>query len=401
MTTEAGAQAPPRPPFWRDLRVLRVLGQAAVLALVIALFAFMWSNLQANADAGRIPPPTDLSYLDQPFNQSIPGSDFRPTQSRLDALVVGFVRTVQIAVIGIILCTILGVLLGIARLSTNWLASRFALLYVEVFRNTPPLVVIIFIYTGLFLNSGLLPGRGDETFEIPGLLTADLGSGIAVPWIAIDGGVLPVLAVLLVAAIAWWLVARWRQGVQDRTGAPSRKGLWGAGAFLLVAIVGWLALGGPVTGSTPELTESGRPQGGYLLRPEYAALLLGLVLYTASHVAEITRAAIQAVPKGQTEASQALGLNPAQRLQRIILPQAMRIAIPPLANQYLNLMKNSSLAVAIAYVELTKLTRDMVNNGAPAFQAFLMLALIYLVISLAISLVTNLINSRLAVPGQS
>lgn len=399
MTTEAGAPAP-RTPLWRDLRVLRILGQAIVAVLVIAVLVFMWSNLQANADDGRVPPPTDLSYLNQPSNQSIPGSDFRPTQSRQDALVVGFQRTVQIAIIGIIATTVLGILLGIARLSTNWLTNRFALLYVEIFRNTPPLVVIVFIYTGLFLNSGLLPRRGEEAFEIPGLLTADVRNGIAVPWIAYDISGWLLIGLVALAGVVWWAVRRWRLRNQDRTGVPARDLAWGLGAALATLVVAWIALGGPVTITTPDLNEADRSFGGFLLRPEYAALLLGLVLYTASHVAEITRAAIQAVPRGQTEAASALGLNASQRLRKIVLPQALRIAVPPMGNQYLNLMKNSSLAVAIAYVELTKLTTDLVANGAPAFQSFILLSLIYLAISLGISLLTNLVNARLAVPGR-
>jgi general L-amino acid transport system permease protein len=176
--------------------------------------------------------------------------------------------------------------------------------------------------------------------------------------------------------------------------------LSGLVVFLAMAIVGWLALGGPTELSAPSVAENGRVTGGNKLTPEYAALLIGLVLYTASHVAEITRASIQAVARGQDEAAKALGLTAGQRLRKVILPQALRVAIPPLSNQYLNLTKNSSLAVAIAYVEMTRVTSDLVANGAPAFQAFLLLAFLYLLISLATALITNFINGRLAIPGR-
>ncbi len=396
--TAAQAPARARPPLWRDVRVLRVVGQAAALVVVGMLLAWLWSNLQNNVDSLGIPAPTDFSYLNQPVGQSIAGSDLRPTQSRLDALQVGLVRTIQIAIVGIILTTILGVLLGIARLSQNWLVATFARIYVELFRNTPPLVVIIFIYLGMFINGGFLPRVGDAV-EIPNLLAADI-RGISVLWVSFTDSPWPYLLVLVGAIAVGWGVVRWRNHVQDAQGKPTYPMLSGLVVFLAMAIVGWLALGGPTELSAPSVAENGRVTGGNKLTPEYAALLIGLVLYTASHVAEITRASIQAVARGQDEAAKALGLSAGQRLRKVILPQALRVAIPPLSNQYLNLTKNSSLAVAIAYVEMTRVTSDLVANGAPAFQAFLLLAFLYLLISLATALITNFINGRLAIPGR-
>jgi general L-amino acid transport system permease protein len=396
--TVGPAPAPARPPLWRDIRVLRIVGQAVALLLVGAFLAWLWNNLQTNVDDLGIPAPTDFSYLDQPVGQSIAGSDLRPTQSRLDALQVGLVRTIQIAIVGIILTTILGVLLGIARLSQNWLVATFARLYVELFRNTPPLVVIIFIYLGMFINGGFLPRVGDA-IEIPNLLAADI-RGISVLWVSFVDSPWPYVLVLAGGIAVAYGVAKWRSRVQDERGKPTYPGLSGFVVFLAIAIVGWLALGGPVELTGPSVADDGSITGGYKLTPEYAALLIGLVLYTASHVAEITRASIQAVARGQDEAAKALGLTAGQRLRKVILPQALRVAIPPLSNQYLNLTKNSSLAVAIAYVEMTRVTSDLVANGAPAFQAFLLLAFLYLLISLATALITNFLNARLAIPGR-
>lgn len=391
MTSDAASQAPP---LWRNLRVLRIVGQAAVLLLVGLLFAWLWNNLLINTQQQNLPPPTDFGYLDQPIGQSIAGSDLRPTESRLDALLVGVGRTVQIAVIGIVMTTVLGVLIGMARLSRNWLVSQVARLYVELFRNTPPLVVIIFVYTGIFLNGGL--PEAASPIEIPKLLVADV-RGISVPWLTLSGSGVAVGAAVVLALAVALLVHRLQRLRGERTGHTTAPVWSGVGAFAVVGLVAWLLLGRPVGLTVPEFS-GGELSGGAILRPEYAALLLGLVLYTASHVAEITRASIQAVPRGQTEASAALGLSAAQRMRRVILPQALRVSIPPMANQYLNLTKNSSLAVAVAYVEMTKVTRDIVANGAPAFQGFLLLAMIYLAISLTIAALTNLVNARLAIP---
>ena len=388
--------APTKPPLWRDIRILRVAGQAAVLLLLGLLLAWLWNNLLVNTSRQGLPSPTDFGYLEQPIGQSIANSDLRATQSRFDALVVGVTRTIQIAVIGIILTTILGILLGIARLSKNWLVATFARFYVELFRNSPPLVVILFVYLGVFLNGGL--PQATSSFEIPNLLVADV-RGISLLWVAFPDGKFPYLFVLLGGVVVGWLIHRWRAAVQERTGKPSWPWLWAFAGFLLVSAIGWLILGGPMELSAPAVSGAD-VSGGTNLRPEYAALLIGLVLYTASHVAEITRASIQAVARGQDEAAAALGLSASQRLRRVILPQALRVSIPPMANQYLNLTKNSFLAVAVAYVEATKITRDIVSNGAPAFQGFLLLALIYLAISLGIAAVTNFINSRLAIPGR-
>jgi general L-amino acid transport system permease protein len=258
--------------------------------------------------------------------------------------------------------------------------------------------VIIFIYLGMFINGGFLPPQG-EAFEIPNLLAMDI-RGISVLWVAFTGSPWSYLLILALGVGLGWFVSRWRGRTQDATGKPTHPFLSGFVVFLAVAIVGWLALGGPIEFTAPSVGADGRITGGNKLTPEYAALLVGLVLYTASHVAEITRGSIQAVARGQDEAAKALGLTPGQRLRKVILPQALRVAIPPLSNQYLNLTKNSSLAVAIAYVEMTRVTSDLVANGAPAFQAFLLLAFLYLLISLATALITNAINSRLAIPGR-
>lgn len=348
----------------------------------------MAGNVRANARATNIPLTYD--YLDQPAGFPVAGSSFRQTQSMWDALMVGLGNTVRVSLAGIVAATVLGTLIGIGRLSTNWLVSKAAQAYVELIRNIPLLVIIVFTYLAVFLQ---LPRIEDAT-TVDGLLVLSVRA-VAVPWVRTHGDGLAVLALLLVAAVAAYGVARWRHAVEDRTGQPAFAGLGATGTFALVAVAGLVALGGPLDVTAPRLEER-RVVGGITMGIEYAALLSALVLYTASHIAEIVRGSIQSVPKGQTEAATALALSPGQRMRRVILPQAMRVATPALGNQYLNLTKNSSLAVAISYFELTKITQVSIASRAPAVPSYALLLLIYLVLSLAISAVTNVVNRRLA-----
>jgi general L-amino acid transport system permease protein len=199
---------------------------------------------------------------------------------------------------------------------------------------------------------------------------------------------------VVVALVGGLVVARYRQSYADRSGRPARSGLWGVLVAAIVLVGAWLVLGLGVT--TPEL-EGNRVFGGITMTPAYFASLLALVAYTASHIAEIVRGSIQAVPRGQGEAADALALSGFQRLWYVVLPQALRIGVPPMGNQYLNLAKNSSLAAIIAFPELTKVTSLTVASGSPPVPAYILLLVIYLVISLLISLVVNLANRRLAI----
>lgn len=385
MTTTATAA---RPPLWRDVRILRIIGQAAVVAVVVALGLWLWNNVQTNASTTGI--PLTLDYLDQPSDITIPGNDLRPTQSVRDAIVAGFWNTIRVSLAGVVLATLIGILIGIARLSSNWLLSRLAKVYVEIFRNVPLLAIIVFSYIAVFLR---LP-RLEEATTAGGFLIISI-RGVAVPWYRIEGSPAAVWAGVAVAVLAAWAVARWRQRVHETTGKPAYR--WSAAflAFAVVIAIGQVLLGSPVSLSGPAV-DGRQIAGGITMLPEYAALLAALVVYTASHIAEIVRGSIQAVPKGQVEAASALALSPSQRMRLVVLPQAMRIAVPAIGNQYLNLTKNSSLAVAISYFELTKVTSVSIGNRAPAVPSFAVLLAIYLVLSLAISAVVNIANRRLA-----
>jgi general L-amino acid transport system permease protein len=372
--------------------VLRWAFQAAFLFAVVVVLLYLYENVTDNLR--RLGITTDFRYLRQPAGFAIPDSDFRSSQTLFDAVLVGVQNTAKVSFLGIVLASILGVVVGVARLSTNWLVRRAAAAYVETFRNIPVLIIILFWYLGVVLR---LPPIG-RAFEVLDLVVVS-NRGFVVPWFDRVGGAGIFLLFVLLGVLAATAVGVWRGRRFDRTGESPRLFLWSGGALLLALTVGYFAAGRPWVLETPERGELAT-SGGFRLSPEYAALLIGLTLYTASHIAEIVRGAILAVPRGQTEAANALGLSGFQRLRNVVLPQAFRIAIPPVSNQYLNLVKNSSLGVAISYYEVTKITRVSIAQAAPAVQAVLLLMAAYLVFSLAIAAVTNLVNRRLALRGR-
>jgi general L-amino acid transport system permease protein len=378
-TTRAGS----RPPFYRNVRVLSWLFQLAVFAVVAAIVYWLFGNYRENTASSGI--PTSFRFLDNPTTFDIPGADFNPNSPVRSAFVVGILNTLRVSVVGIILATVLGILIGIGRLSKNWVVSKLSTVYVEVIRNLPLLVIMTFTFLGLILQ--VMPTI-QEAWVLSWLVVSN--RGIGVPWFQNASG-LSLLGILAIAVVGWWLLARWRQSVSDRTGAPSHAGLIGGIFFLVTLLVGWLILGAELT---LPFVDGRQIAGGIRVDPSFFAVLVALVMYTASHIAEIVRGSIQAVPKGQGEAASALALSGFQRMWNVILPQAMRIAIPPLGNQYLNLIKNSSLGAGFAYFELTNVTQVTVGNGSPAVPAFALALVFYVIISLVTSGLVNLANSR-------
>jgi general L-amino acid transport system permease protein len=367
------------------VRVRRWAFQLGVLAAVVAIVAVLVDNVRDNS--AQLGIPTGYGYLDNPAQFPIPDSDFRQTQPVRDALVEGLANTLRVSVLGIVLATVVGTLLGVARLSGNWLVRTAAALYVETIRNIPLLLIVIFSYLSLALTS--FP-RIDRAWEPLGLAVVS-NRGVVLPWFAGRGVVAFGGAVL--AVLAAWAVVRWRRAVSERTGAAARSVAWAAPAVLVLALLTWFVADGGL--SQPE-REGSIVTGGHRFSPEYFAILFALVLYTASHIAEIVRGSIQAVPRGQNEAAQALALSAPQRLRFVVLPQAFRIAVPPLGNQYLNLTKNSTLGAVVSYYELAQVTSISVGNGAPAVPSYLLTLVIFLVVSLVLSGIVNLVNRRLA-----
>ncbi len=372
-----------RPPLWRDVRVLRVAFQVAVLAAVVGLVAYLYDNLRANDVE------LDFDFLDQQSGFPIAYTDHGPSDTVLEAIVTGLRNTLIVAVVGIILTLIFGTLLGIARLSDNWIVRRSAGAYVEVLRNVPPLLVIIFVNT---VALATLPPI-QEADEYGGLLVVSVAEfGIVAP--RADGNLGAYVVLLAVAVVIAVGLGRWRARVEERTGAPARRWLWSGGVLVVAIVGGYVALSAPIVLSHPEV-EGLSISGGARMGLPFVATLIGLVLYTSSHVAEIVRGSILAVPKGQTEAAGAIGLSPGQRLRHVVLPQAFRIAIPPIINQCLNLTKNTSLGVAVAFAEMMGVATTVIGNGQPAIPTILVVMGFYLVVSLVISLFANVVNHRL------
>jgi general L-amino acid transport system permease protein len=379
------APAAARPPFWRDVRLLRWFFQIAIVLVVVAILGWLYSNYRRNVERTNI--PTDFDFLDRPANFEIPGNPMSSTAPVRNALVEGLLNTMRVAVAGLVLATVLGTLIGIGRLSQNAVVRAICKVYVEVIRNLPLLVILLFANLGIVLQ--VLP-RIERAWEPLGVAVLS-NRGLAVPWFEGSGwGLVLALVVGLVAARA---VVAWRRSVADRTGAAARSGLWALLVLLAILAGTWLLFGYHVT--LPDV--AGRvTAGGMRLDPSFFALLFALTIYTASHIAEIVRGSIQAVHRGQDEAAQALALSGFQRMWFVVLPQAFRIALPPIGNQYLNLIKNSSLGAAISYFELTNVTQISVANSSPPVPAFTLTLLVYLAISLVVSAAVNVWNRRMA-----
>ncbi len=358
----------------------------ATAAVFIVLYV-LWFNVTNNMRARGV--RTDFDFLDQPFGVRIAGSDLSPSAPVRSALLNGIRNTFALAIVGLPLLTILGIIVGVGRLSTNWLVAKISTAYVEVLRNLPPLLVVILAFQAVILR--LPPARNPVTpfgwfvisnleFHVPGLRAGENHG----PFVVV------LVAASLLGAFLWW----WRTRVHERTGVPHHRWLWSLGAVLLVGGSAYLILGRPLTITLPIL--SGRVvDGGYRGLGAYFAVMGALVFYTSSHVAEIVRGSILAVPKGQSEAASALALSGFQRLRFVVLPQALRIALPPIINQYLNYVKNTSLAIAVGFAEVTLIAFQAIGNGQPAPQVVLLLMGSYLVFSLVISLLVNLYNRRL------
>ncbi len=359
--------------------------QLIVVGLVVAVVIWLYGNYIENTAEQNI--PTDLGFLDNPANFQITGNELSANAPVRDALYQGVLNTLRISVAGIVAATILGTLVGIARLSRNWIVSKLATVFVEAVRNVP---LALFVIAGLLVVVlGVFPTIQDA-WNLAGLAIIS-NRGVAVPWFI--GAGLGLLVLGAIGAIAAWLVARWRSSVSDRTGALPRSGLWGGAAFLVVFVIGWVALGYEWT--LPRL-EGRQTIGGMRIDPSFFALFFALVIYTASHIAEIVRGSIQAVPKGQGEAADAVALSGFQRMWYVILPQAFRIGIPPIGNQYLNLIKNSSLGAAIGYYDLTLVAQTTVGNGSPAVPVFALTMVLYICLSLITSVIVNIANRRSA-----
>lgn len=372
-------------------RVRGVLFQIALVASLLLLAHEIVGNVVANLKSQNIASGFDFLGRTAGFEISQRLIDYTATDSYGRAFLVGLLNTLLVAAIGIVLATLLGFTVGIARLSSNWLVSRLALAFVEIVRNMPPLLTLFLVYFAVLKG---LPGpRQSIVLPFSSYLNV---RGLYVPapvWLE-GSWTLPVG--LLAGIVAAALVGRWANARRLATGQDFPVVAVAAGLVLGLPLVLFVLAGVPVRFDHPEL-KGFNFTGGIALQPEFVALLAGLTIYTAAFIAEIVRAGIAGVPKGQKEAAAALGLRPGQAMRLVVLPQAMRIVIPPLTNQYLNLTKNSSLAVAIGYPDLVSVFAGTVlNNTNQAIECIVVTMAVYLVLSVATSLAMNAFNARMA-----
>jgi general L-amino acid transport system permease protein len=314
------------------------------------------------------------------------------------ALFVGLLNTLLVAGIGIVLATLLGFIVGVARLSSNWLVSRVAATYVEVLRNVPLLLQLFFWYFAVLRS---VPGMR-EKWSFLGIFHLNIG-GLHVPKLILGETAWMIFAAIPVAIALMIFVAKWGHERQSRTGIRPPIGLINTAVLIGLPVIAFFIAGRPLHISMPVFTETGpllrrgfQTDSGMTIIPEFLGLLLALSLYTAAYIAEVVRSGIQAVTRGQTEAAASLGLRPRQTLRLVVLPQAMRIIIPPLTNQYLNLTKNSSLAVAIAYPDLVAVGGTVLNQTGQAVEVVSIWMIFYLGLSFLTSAVMGYFNKRVA-----
>ncbi|ENN86992.1 general L-amino acid ABC transporter, permease protein [Rhizobium freirei PRF 81] len=371
-------------------KVRGVFYQAVTIIVLVSVGAVIFYNTARNLrDLNR---SFGFGFLEgrAGFNLGQALIPYSSDSTNIDALIVGLLNTLLISVVGIVVATIVGFIIGIGRLSGNWLIAKLSQTYVEIFRNIPPLLVIFFWYSGVLV---LLPQARDAV-HLP--FSSFLSNrGLAFPKPIFGEGMWVVGIALLVAIAAVFLVARWAHKRQAATGQQFHT-IWVSIAILVgLPLLVFLATGMPLSFDYP-IAGKFNLTGGAVVGPEFIALLLALSLYTATYIAEIVRAGIRGVAKGQSEAAGALGLRASAINRLIVIPQAMRIIIPPLTSQYLNLIKNSSLAIAIGYADLVAVGGVILNQSGRAVEVVIIWMVIYLALSIITSLFMNWFNAKMA-----
>ncbi|MFV0280939.1 MAG: amino acid ABC transporter permease [Rhodoblastus sp.] len=381
----------PRPKIWNDPFWRGLFFQAALAALVVILLAGAVINARDNMQARGI--PMSFAFWDQPasfdINQTL--IPYKATSPNSQVFWVGLLNTLLVAALGIVFSTMLGFAIGAARLSSSWLAARMAAVYIEAIRNVPLLLQIIFWYNVVLGN---LPSPRQAA---PFLDIAFLSNrGLFVPAPVFGPGATAVGGALVAGLVGAVLFRFWAAKRQRDTGAQLPVGWVSLALIVCLPLIAFFAAGRPVSLNFPQL-RGFNFAGGQRLTPEFVALLLALTLYTAAFIAEIVRSGIMAVPKGQSEAAAALGLRPTPTRKLVVMPQAMRVITPPLINQYLNLTKNSTLAVVIGYPDLFNVFAGTVlNNTGAAVQIVFMTMAVYLALSILTSAIMNAYNARMA-----
>jgi general L-amino acid transport system permease protein len=381
---------PAKASFFNDAKVRGVFYQIVVFASLVAFFWWIIHNTIANLNRLNIASGFGFMKGRAGFDLGQSLIPYSSDSTYWDALLVGLINTLLVAVIGIITATLIGFLVGIGRLSRNWLIAKICTVYVELFRNIPPLLVIFFWYFGVL---SILP-QPKQSLELP------FGSylnnrGFTLPKPVFEQGSSLILAGLIAAILIALYVRRWAKQRQMATGQQFPAGLSALGLIIGLPLAAYFLAGMPVTFDMPQKSTFNLV-GGLQIGPELLSLYLALSFYTASFIAEIVRGGILGISKGQTEASYSLGMKPGPTMRQVIIPQALRIIIPPLTSQYLNLTKNSSLAIAIGYADLVAVGGTILNQTGQAIEIVAIWMMIYLGLSLTTSFFMNWFNARMA-----
>lgn len=395
-------------PFYRDVRFLKVFFQILFIIGIILLAGFLYSNMLNGLSRQGI--ELDLTFLNSEAGFELSeGIDFEPSETFLKAFWVGIVNTLKVSILGIFCATVIGFFFGIARLSSNWLIRQIASVYVECFRNIPLVLQIVFWYAIMLVLPVVRESISffDSIFiNVRGVYLPSLeGTAGLIPWLwyLLAGIILAIIVVLGLAVFRYFF----QSGELHETDRPSfiSNIIFGAKwvtapTFLIIAIVGWFL--------TPEAPfELSRPEfrgfnfvGGMNFSPEFTALLIGLAVYTSAFIAEVVRSGIQAVVKGQREAARSVGLKESQVLRLVVVPQAIPVIVPPLTSQYLNLAKNSSLAIFIGFPDLFQVGEIMMSQTGQSIPIFAMIMVSYLIMSLTTSAFMNWYNRRITRIGR-
>ncbi len=375
-------------PFWLDPKKRAIMFQIAVLCMVGLLAYYLVSNTLLNLKKQSI--ATGFTFFQKESSFEIGESliPYSAANSYGRALVVGALNTLKVAFIGVVFTIILGAILGVARLSSNWLVSKLAAIYIEVMQDIPVLLQLFFWYA-IFYET--LPSPRQALCPMNGVYLCNRGVAFAVPE-SHPAHKYMVLALLVGCGVVY-LLRRWARERQEKTGKIFPVFSVSIGIVMGLPAITWLAFGAPMNMDIPKLAGFNF-EGGITVSPEFIALLLGLVLYTAAFVAEVVRAGIQSVSKGQREAAMSIGLRPPLVLNLVVLPQALRVIIPPLTSQMLNLTKNSSLAVAIGYPDFVSVANTTINQTGQAIEGVALIMAVYLIFSLSTSAFMNWYNKR-------
>ena len=382
---------PAKAAIWNDPKYRSLFFQAVLLALVVWGGISIFNNTTANMERQGISSGFGFLQTTAGFGIITTLIEYTESSSYGRAFLVGLLNTLMLSFLGIIAATTLGVIVGVSRLSKNWLISKLAAVYIETFRNIPLLLQIFFWYFAVLraLPSPKNSVNWGDTFFLN-------NRGFYSPSPIFESGFSLMMWALLLGAVASFFIARWAKKRQEQTGQQFHTVYASLGLIIGLPLLAALVTGFPLSWTLPEL-KGFNFVNGMVIIPEFMAMWVSLSIYTASFIAEIVRAGIQSVDHGQTEASMALGVSPSHTLRFVVLPQALRVIIPPLTNQYLNLTKNSSLAAAIAYPELVSIfTGTVLNQTGQAIEVIAITMAVYLTISLSISGLMNIYNAKMA-----